>query len=929
MTHKGKEKRGQGWRRALVFLMTLVLICGLAAPVYAADTTETPEQTNQELVTSGNGEEKSGEESNQTDLPAEDTPETGNTEAGQDVQTDTPESEPTQAGSAEGNEVVPPEEQPQQDEKPSEDQNIPVEEPGVQNPAPEGDPTTETENTTENSSGGKNALDLLAASDASITISQGESGRVTRDERDLSGTSVRVQKDGVVIENSGITGNKTNPNKKTTVYTISADEATPAGTYIVEFGYTLFGGWHTNYTIEVNVVALERVTITFEANGGTVDPASKRLVKDTNFTIDGLNLTVTPPDESQKFSGWRDAADNSVALSQEITATKDMTFTAQWAPRVKATFVNGEESTVRYEDNSGKIIAPEAPSASSGKLFVGWVDADGSIVKANQEISISEDKTYTAQWRDCIVITFDPQNGSEAFTRNEDENGNVVFPEAPTAPEGKQFVGWFDDQEGTGELNVPGSSDVAAKEGMVFYAKWETKYETLNKKVVSVYVAAEDQKGNAFSAEMLSLLGISYVNGSNYFPAGTVTLPDACFIGDETNLSNTDAKWDMIISGMRSGINTDVLTGNATQNRGHKLVQFADQIIRDKDGYSGSQKSVLFASTSPENITGKCDYHLDLRFSCNRIIFKTGNNGISSGDVADGSELDSRVYITGSRIQDIRGEINEPEGYKVIKEYYADANFTIPWNKIGQPLNQDEIVYVKIVELGNVKVEYKVVGNIGGTVTNSADQFNPVTGQPTPSGSTAKPDANYKFVGWYYDEACTRPIATDPHVDPKEPANGWRENGIYTYWAKFEINTTSLTVTKIVDGGLGDKNKGFNFTITYKKDGKDVTLTEVLKHGDKKTFTDIPIGSVVTIEEGDYSENGYTTSFTGVVTGDGNKATWTAEAGEANTITFTNFKDASPDTGVLLDSLPYILILAAVVLAVVLMLVLKRRRADD
>lgn len=50
---------------------------------------------------------------------------------------------------------------------------------------------------------------------------------------------------------------------------------------------------------------------------------------------------------------------------------------------------------------------------------------------------------------------------------------------------------------------------------------------------------------------------------------------------------------------------------------------------------------------------------------------------------------------------------------------------------------------------------------------------------------------------------------------------------------------------------------------------------------------------------------------------------------EAMTIAFTNCCDLKPDTGVLLDTLPYIVILAVVAGGVALLMLRKHRKEDD
>lgn len=61
---------------------------------------------------------------------------------------------------------------------------------------------------------------------------------------------------------------------------------------------------------------------------------------------------------------------------------------------------------------------------------------------------------------------------------------------------------------------------------------------------------------------------------------------------------------------------------------------------------------------------------------------------------------------------------------------------------------------------------------------------------------------------------------------------------------------------------------------------------------------------------------------------DGVEASVTVQ-GTAQTIAFTNHATLIPDTGVLLDTLPYIVILAVVAGGVALLMLRKRRKEDD
>ena len=85
----------------------------------------------------------------------------------------------------------------------------------------------------------------------------------------------------------------------------------------------------------------------------------------------------------------------------------------------------------------------------------------------------------------------------------------------------------------------------------------------------------------------------------------------------------------------------------------------------------------------------------------------------------------------------------------------------------------------------------------------------------------------------------------------------------------------------------------------------------------------MPIGATLTVTE---EATGYEFSMTFNGTAASNSIT--VQEGN-NEIVVTNNLVATPDTGVLLDSLPYILILAVVVAIGVIVFIRKRRNRDD
>ena len=222
----------------------------------------------------------------------------------------------------------------------------------------------------------------------------------------------------------------------------------------------------------------------------------------------------------------------------------------------------------------------------------------------------------------------------------------------------------------------------------------------------------------------------------------------------------------------------------------------------------------------------------------------------------------------------------------------------------------------------------------------------PRAGQTQAEYPLIKPAADgtvYKFEGWYTDKNFTPESKFDFTEDTISADT--------TFYAKYVPASANLTVSKTVTGKLGDTNKAFTFTIT-KADGTPVNITianiEIseadrakvewldngkftLKDGVSITFKNLPSDEYKIVEE-DYSGEKYETSWQigtdGVVHEKNSTATVTIGTTE-QTVHFTNHRTLEPDLGVLLDTLPYIVILAVVAGGVALLMLRKHRKEDD
>ena len=210
-----------------------------------------------------------------------------------------------------------------------------------------------------------------------------------------------------------------------------------------------------------------------------------------------------------------------------------------------------------------------------------------------------------------------------------------------------------------------------------------------------------------------------------------------------------------------------------------------------------------------------------------------------------------------------------------------------------------------------------------------------------PKTKTTPDGTVYTFDGWYTNQDCTEGSKFDFDEDTiKEDT---------TFYAKYVPASANLTVSKTVTGKLGDTNKAFTFTIT-KADGTAANITDTnieiseadrakvewkgngqftLKDGATITFKNLPSGEYKVVED-DYKGEKYETSYVvGSGTPENGREASVTIGTDAKQIDFTNHRTLEPDLGVLLDTLPYIVILAVVAGGVALLMLRKRRKEDD
>ena len=220
----------------------------------------------------------------------------------------------------------------------------------------------------------------------------------------------------------------------------------------------------------------------------------------------------------------------------------------------------------------------------------------------------------------------------------------------------------------------------------------------------------------------------------------------------------------------------------------------------------------------------------------------------------------------------------------------------------------------------------------------------------------------YKLKGWYTEDPLGDINVHGPLIEDNEwlkrgtndygylttSTDAVREDGTVYFYAVWEPETQKpiRTITKKVEGLFGDRSKQFRIVVTGPNDFRQEFT---LAHGEPGTLNNlmVQVGDVITITEYDASDYDTTAQIyypntsngllgaNGQEFPDGNEKTTTItitddmiDLKEIN-ITVTNEKDAQVDNGVLLDTLPYILILVVVAGGGVLLFLRKRKNDDD
>ena len=209
----------------------------------------------------------------------------------------------------------------------------------------------------------------------------------------------------------------------------------------------------------------EYVTITYDANGGSVNPSS------TTVKYGKTAKLAIPSRGGYTFEGWFTELENGLKIDDKTKWKKSTKVYAYW---VISTY------TINYDPNGGTVDknedivkhneSLELPTPSrEGYTFEGWFTEKLGGMQVDNETKWTADQTIYARYTvNSYVVTLNPNGGSLEKTElsvNHDETINLPTPER----NGYTFEGWYTEENGgevvTNETKWTSSSTI--------YAHWK------------------------------------------------------------------------------------------------------------------------------------------------------------------------------------------------------------------------------------------------------------------------------------------------------------------------------------------------------------------------------------------------------------------------------------------------------------------------
>lgn len=278
------------------------------------------------------------------------------------------------------------------------------------------------------------------------------------------------------------------------------------------------------------------VVLTYEANNGTNDTrkvyvtkgeAIAPLAADTfsysghaflywksGDTIFKTNGTITPTDAMTLSAVWAKVNNNgSIELpgkDGELEAPKDEDNVIVTPDQPDGKVTPQPDGSVKVENNGGTVTRPTDPKQpENGKEEIKV--PEGTVVEPDGTIKLPDGTTINPDQRipddvtpaDYYVVTYEPGDGSGDVIRQiiaKDTDTTLLGADTFTAPNGKTFDGWLDEDQNAHDAGDPLTVD----KSMTFTAKWKDGTPTPPAPKYSATIVFDPNTGDATATQTVT-----------------------------------------------------------------------------------------------------------------------------------------------------------------------------------------------------------------------------------------------------------------------------------------------------------------------------------------------------------------------------------------------------------------------------------------
>lgn len=341
--------------------------------------------------------------------------------------------------------------------------------------------------------------------------------------------------------------------------------------------YTASGTWDITENIVLTPrMSTNKYTITYNANGGKVSPASEEKYYDSTY-----GTLPTPSRDGYTFTGWFTSTSGGKQIydSTVISTASNHTLYARWRQnKYNIEFVTSNSycsSTIlnKYKTKSNIEYDSEVSIGNLpdcyGHTFTGW-----SSPNVNDYTALYGSSSANTKWQEdndgkvfknlttgnedvvLLIANFIPNTYSIHYNKNYGDyadymvindntfNGKIKLPSSEPTRIGYNFLGWYDEKSGGMKVTSDWILDVA--DNQKYYAYWEEKKYTLiydgncdgqcnvNIPTETLTFSQEDKKISSITPDANSWPGHTFLGWStnqnaesaSYSPGSNIVLPE-------------------------------------------------------------------------------------------------------------------------------------------------------------------------------------------------------------------------------------------------------------------------------------------------------------------------------------------------------------------------------------------------------------------